>query len=86
VGIDLHRRSVIAGTTAAGEVLETVHVVIEADQLGEVIALAGPDAEVVPESTYSWYWALGALQAAGASMHLRTIRWGSWLSRYHLNC
>jgi transposase len=71
VGIDLHRRrSVVVRTTAAGAVLESVQVVNGADRLGEVIARAGEAPEVVLEATYGWYWAVDALQAAGASVHL----------------
>jgi transposase len=71
VGIDLHRRrSVIVRTTTAGEVLESVHIVNDADRLTEVIARAGETPEVVLEATYGWYWAVDALQAAGARVHL----------------
>jgi transposase len=71
VGIDLHRRrSVIVRTTAAGEVLEKVRIVNDADRLTEVIARAGEAPEVVLEATYGWYWAVDALQAAGARVHL----------------
>ena len=71
VGIDLHRRrSVIVRTTAAGEVLEAVQIVNDADRLSEVIARAGEAPEVVLEATYGWYWAVDALQAAGAKVHL----------------
>jgi transposase len=71
VGIDLHRRrSVIVRTTDAGEVLETVRIVNDADRLAAVIARAGEAPEVVLEATYGWYWAVDALQAAGARVHL----------------
>lgn len=71
VGIDLHRRrSVIVRTTAAGEVLESVRVVNDVDRLTEVISRAGETPEVVLEATYGWYWAVDALQAAGARVHL----------------
>jgi len=71
VGIDLHRRrSVIVRTTAAGEVLESVRIVNDAGRLGEVVSRAGEAPEVVLEATYGWYWAVDALQAAGASVHL----------------
>jgi transposase len=71
VGIDLHRRrSVIVRTTASGEVLESVRIASDADRLTEVIARAGEAPEVVLEATYGWYWAVDALQAAGASVHL----------------
>src|SRR5215213_2629553 len=71
VGIDLHRRrSVIVRTTDAGEVLETVQILNDADRLTEVIDRAGRAPEVVLEATYGWYWAADALQAAGARVHL----------------
>jgi transposase len=71
VGIDLHRRrSVIVRTTVAGEVLESVRIVNDADRLTDVIARAGEAPEVVLEATYGWYWAVDALQAAGARVHL----------------
>jgi len=71
VGIDLHRRrSVIVRTTDAGEVLETVRIVNDADRLSSVLARAGESPEVVLEATYGWYWAVDALQAGGARVHL----------------
>jgi transposase len=71
VGIDLHRRrSVLVRTTADGDVLETVRIVNDVDRLNSVIARAGESPEVVLEATYGWYWAVDALQAAGAQVHL----------------
>jgi transposase len=71
VGIDLHRRrSVLVRMTEAGEVLESVQIINDADRLTEVISRAGQTPEVVLEATYGWYWAVDALQAAGASVHL----------------
>jgi transposase len=71
VGIDLHRkRSVIVRTDTAGEVLESVQIINTADGLQRVIARAGECPEVVLESTYGWYWAVDALQSAGANVHL----------------
>jgi transposase len=71
VGIDLHRRrSVVVRTTEAGEVLEAVQILNDVDRLDSVIARAGEDPEVVLEATYGWYWAVDALQAAGAGVHL----------------
>jgi transposase len=71
VGIDLHRRrSVVVRTDAAGQVLESVRIVNDADRLTEVVARAGEGPEVVLEATYGWYWAVDALQAAGARVHL----------------
>ena len=71
VGIDLHRRrSVIVRTAADGEVLETVQILNDVDRLRSVMANAGVDPEVVLEATYGWYWAVDALQDAGAKVHL----------------
>jgi transposase len=71
VGIDLHRRrSVVVRTSDAGEVLETVRILNDADRLRSVMRRAGCDPEVVLEATYGWYWAVDALQAAGANVHL----------------
>src|SRR6266571_8244834 len=71
VGIDLHRRrSVIVRMTPAGEKLETVRIDNDPVALGLEIAKAGPDPEVVLEATYGWYWAVDALVAAGAHVHL----------------
>src|SRR5215210_1957724 len=71
VGIDLHRRrSVIIRTTDAGERLETARILNDVDRLTSVIARAGESPEVVLEATYGWYWAVDALAAAGAQVHL----------------
>src|SRR5215210_8975357 len=71
VGIDLHRRrSVIVRTTDAGERLETARILNDVDRLTSVIARAGEAPEVVLEATYGWYWAVDALQEAGATVHL----------------
>ena len=71
VGIDLHRRrTVMVRTTDAGEVLESVRIPNDVDSLNRVMARAGVDPEVVLEATYGWYWAVDALQAAGAQVHL----------------
>jgi transposase len=71
VGIDLdRRRSVIVRMGEAGEVLESVRIVNDADRLTEVVARAGQAPEVVLEATFGWYWAVDALQAAGAQVYL----------------
>jgi transposase len=71
VGIDLHRRrTVLVRTDSCGEPLEAVRIVNDVDRLSEVIRRAGEHPEVVLEATYGWYWAVDALQAAGASVHL----------------
>ena len=70
VGIDLHRRrSVIVRTTDPGKCgAGPDHQ--RPGPVGGVIARAGEDPEVVLEATYGWYWAVDALQAAGAHVHL----------------
>jgi hypothetical protein len=71
VGIDLHRRrTVLVRTTEAGDVLAAVRILNDVDSLNQVMARAGEDPEVVLEATYGWYWAVDALQAAGARVHL----------------
>lgn len=71
VGIDLHRRrTVIVRTTESGEVLEAVRIVNDVERLAWVMARAGERPEVVLEATYGWYWAVDALQAGGANVHL----------------
>ena len=71
VGIDLHRRrSVLVRTTECGDVLEATRILNDVDRLNAVMARAGEDPEVVLEATYGWYWAVDALQASGAQVHL----------------
>ena len=71
VGIDLHRRrSVIYTMDADGEKVDCVRIANDALGLLEQVSRAGSDCEVVIEATYGWYWAVDALQAAGANVHL----------------
>jgi hypothetical protein len=71
VGIDLHRqRSVIVRMTRDGERLEAVRIANDPVALGLAVEAAGPNPEVVLEATYGWYWAVDALRAAGANVHL----------------
>jgi transposase len=71
VGIDLHRRrTVLVRTTESGEVLEATQILNDVDRLNAVMKRAGENPEVVLEATYGWYWAVDALQAAGARVHL----------------
>jgi transposase len=71
VGVDLHRRrTVLVRTSDAGEVLESVRISNDVESLNRVMARAGVDPEVVLEATYGWYWAVDALQEAGANVHL----------------
>jgi hypothetical protein len=71
VWIDRHcRRSVIVRMTPDGEQLGWVHIDNDLVVLGLELAKAGPDPEVVLGGTVGWYWAVDALQAAGAWVHL----------------
>jgi transposase len=71
VGIDLHRRrSVIVRLDESGQVLEATRIVNDVELLNEVITRAGDAPEVVLEATYGWFWAVDALQAVGARVHL----------------
>lgn len=71
VGLDLHRnRTVMMRMTRAGERLEAVRFADAPEVLVEQVGEAGRAPEVVVEATYGWYWAMDALQAMGASVHL----------------
>jgi transposase len=50
--------------------LESVRIVNDVDRLAAVMARAGTAPQVVIEATYGWYWAVDALQAGGAVVHL----------------
>jgi len=78
VGIDLHRRhSVIVRQTSTGERLSAVRIVNDPDSLALQLEEAGEHPDVVLEATYGWYWAVDALQAAGATVSTWHTRWVS---------
>jgi transposase len=82
VGIDLHRRrSVIYTMDGDGERLECVRIANDPWVLLEEVAKAGPDAEVVIEATYGWYWAVDLLRDAGFSVHLSHPSGNDWGNR-----
>jgi transposase len=71
VPIDLHRhRSVVMNMAADGEVLGWVRLANDPEALVAEVLKCGEAAEVAIEATYGWYWAVDALQAAGANVHL----------------
>lgn len=71
VAVDLHRRrSVVLGRDEEGEELPWVRLANEPDRLVEAVMAHGAAPDVAIEATYGWYWAVDALQAAGASVHL----------------
>ncbi len=71
VAIDLHlRRSLIVRENAAGEEIGVMRIDNDPVALSLAMAEAGPNPEVAIEATYGWYWAVDALQAEGANVHL----------------
>jgi transposase len=72
VGVDLHRRrSVIVRIDAVtGEQLGCVRIDNSRARLVAEVLKAGPAPRVAIEATFGWYWAVDALQAAGADVHL----------------
>src|ERR1700747_1945738 len=71
VGIDLHRRrSGIVRQSGSGGQLSAVRIVNGPVAWELQLEEAGADPEVVLEATYGWYWAVDALQAHGARVHL----------------
>lgn len=72
VGIDLHRRRTVLVTMQPdGTVVGKPHrIVNDPTRLKAAVHAAGPDPRVVLEATYGWYWAVDALQDAGAEVHL----------------
>jgi transposase len=73
VGIDLHRRrTVIVRMDESGHRLGVARIENDALALGLEVAKAGPDAEVVLEACYGWYWAADVLggQVGAEHVHL----------------
>lgn len=71
VAVDLHRRrSVVLGRDENGEELPWVRFANEPDRLVEAVMAHGEHPDVAIEATYGWYWAVDALQAGGATVHL----------------
>ena len=81
-GIDLHRRSTtIVRMAEDGEVLGTERFVSQPFELAQAMAAAGPEPEVVLESTYGWYWAADLLEELGADVHLAHALGNNWGNR-----
>jgi len=82
VGIDLHRRSAtVHRMSADGEVLGVSRIAVQPLELMEAIDKAGPEPEVVMESTYGWYWAADVLSEMGARVHLAHALGNNWGNR-----
>lgn len=81
VGIDLHRRrSVIVRMDPAGEIIAEVRIPNAPDVLSAEVGRAGPEARVVLEAGYGWYWAVDLLQRMGLEVHLAHplgLAWGN---------
>jgi transposase len=54
----------------AGDAREVTRIDNDPLALVAAVAEAGPEPEVAIEACYGWYWAVDALQAAGAKVHL----------------
>ncbi len=71
VGIDLHRRrSVVVIMDEDGTRVSLRRIENSPLALAEAVAEAGPDAEVVLEATWGWYWAADVLAETGCRVHL----------------
>jgi transposase len=72
VGIDLHRRRTVLVTMQPDgtQVGKTQRITNDPARLKAAVTGAGPNPRVVLEATYGWYWAVDALQQAGAEVHL----------------
>jgi Transposase len=71
VGMDLHRRrSVLARMSEDGQKLATARITDSPARLTAEVRRAGLHPKVAVEACYGWYWAAGALAAAGAEVHL----------------
>jgi transposase len=82
VGIDLHRRSTtVYRMTQDGELLGCVRIPSQPFELAQELAKAGPEPEVVLESTYGWYWAADVMQEMGAHVHLAHALGNNWGNR-----
>ena len=82
VGIDLHRRSTtVYRMTEDGELLSCRRIPSQPFELAQAISEAGPEPEVVLESTYGWYWAADVLEELGARVHLAHALGNNWGNR-----
>jgi transposase len=72
VGVDLHRRRsvIVRIDERTGEQLGCVRIQNSRARLVTEVLEAGPAPRVAVEATFGWYWAVEALQAAGADVHL----------------
>jgi len=79
VGIDLHRRrSVVVRMTAEGEVVGVGRIDNDPLALLAEVAKAGPDARVVLEACYGWYWVADLLVDNGFEVHLAHPLGNNW--------
>lgn len=82
VGIDLHRRrSVVVRKDHDGRVIDTVRIDNDPVALAAAVGAAGPDARVVMEATYGWYWAADVIADSGGCLHLAHPLGNDWGNR-----
>ncbi len=78
VGIDLHRRSTTIYRMAEdGDVLGIERIVSQPYELAQAMAAAGPEPEVVLESTYGWGIGWPTSSRASAPMCISPMRSGT---------
>ena len=77
----IRRSTTIVRMAEDGEVLGTQRFVSQPFELAQAMAAAGPEPEVVLESTYGWYWAADVLQELGAHVHLAHALGNNWGNR-----
>jgi transposase len=63
---------------ATGKKLDCVRIDNDPLRLSEEVSKAGPDAAVVVEATYGWYWAVDLLQELGLRVHLAHPQGNDW--------
>jgi transposase len=79
VGIDLHCRSTTIHRMAEdGQTLAVERIASQPFELAQAMADAGPEPEVVLESTYGWYWGADVLKEQGAHVHLAHALGNNW--------
>src|SRR3974377_1524007 len=67
--------------TEDGETLGVEKILSQPFELAQAMADAGPEPEVVLESTYGWYWAADVLKECGAHVHLAHALGNNWGNR-----
>jgi hypothetical protein len=61
---------VVVRKNSAGEHLSTMRIANEPAEPAAAVSAAGPQAKVILEATYGWYWAVDLLDALKCEIHL----------------